>query len=224
MVSTILKLLSIVIYATVYVVACTTIKNIQQANAQSSLICAKDTEFKACVNKYTLKIANCGTLVKSTPGLEFYECQCTAYTEMDQCYWLCPDDAALQGQFRDEKLKNTSTACSQVVDLKNQGFKSSTSMTVTKTVTTQVSKTKSDLPAPTAGNGSGAKDNANTDNIGNKSGNKSNTQQQGPIVSQPQDVTIPAQGTLDLNKNHGKSTVPQYAIVAVAVGVVSCIM
>ncbi len=116
----------------------------------SPVHCAKIGEFTQCVTNINLDIAKCSSMVQSVPNLEFYICQCTAYKALSQCYWLCPEDASLMGQQRDQESSRDSV-CSQADALRLQGAttidSTSTSLiSLMSTTTTNVEIPTTTLP------------------------------------------------------------------------------
>lgn len=89
-------------------------------------ICARISEYISCINKYNMDISICSAQVISTPTLEFFKCKCTAFTNMDQCYYICMDDAQIQLQFQSQK-QNRDTECQQYSDMQTRFASSSSS-------------------------------------------------------------------------------------------------
>ena len=94
----------------------------------SSLLCNRIGEFNLCVNDVNLDVASCASNLKSVPTLEYYICQCTAYTKLTACYSFCPESKELREQLQSQATTKD-YVCSAVDAMKQQGMTLSASKT-----------------------------------------------------------------------------------------------
>ncbi|KAI3648705.1 hypothetical protein MP228_006559 [Amoeboaphelidium protococcarum] len=84
-------------------------------NGQLPAICDKIVQFNQCNMDANNAMAGCSADLSGVPDIKYYQCLCEGQQKALQCYSLCPQDLALQGQ-RLALTDSATNSCNYVKD------------------------------------------------------------------------------------------------------------